>query len=317
MENHSGSTHQGREVWATRLGLILAMAGNAIGLGNFLRFPVQAAKNGGGAFMIPYVLALVLLGIPLMWVEWSMGRFGGQYGYGTTPGMFQKMWRHPIAKYLGALGIALPLLFVIYYTFIESWTLAFSFFSITRKFSGILDEAGMSNFLHSFQGIETSVHFSGIGYAYVFFLIALGLNIFILSKGVAKGIETLAKIAIPLLFLFAIALVVRVFTIGTPDPAKPENSVMNGLVFIWNPDFSKLTFGGVWLAAAGQIFYTLSIGTGSIQTYASYLRKNDDIALTGLTTAVTNEFAEVVLGGSIAIPIAVAFFGLAQTQLIA
>ena len=84
------------------------MAGNAIGLGNFLRFPRQAADNGGGAFMIPYFIALLLLGIPLMWVEWTTGRYGGNRGHGSTPGMFHLMWKHPLAKYLGAFGIFLP-----------------------------------------------------------------------------------------------------------------------------------------------------------------------------------------------------------------
>ena len=123
---------QQRERWASRLGLVLAMAGNAIGLGNFLRFPRLAAQYGGGAFMIPYLVALLLLGIPLMWLEWSMGRYGGQFGYSTTPGMFQRLWKHRAAKYLGALGISLPLLFVVYYTYIESWTLAYAYFSATE-----------------------------------------------------------------------------------------------------------------------------------------------------------------------------------------
>jgi SNF family Na+-dependent transporter len=82
-----------RERWGTRIGLILAMAGNAVGLGNFLRFPVQAAQNGGGAFMIPYFTAFILLGIPLMWVEWAVGRYGGKFGHGSAPGMFDAMWK--------------------------------------------------------------------------------------------------------------------------------------------------------------------------------------------------------------------------------
>src|SRR5262244_1306318 len=89
-----------REVWHTRLGLVLAMAGNAVGLGNYLRFPVQAAENGGGAFMIPYFCALLCLAIPLMWCEWAMGRMGGARGHGTTPGIFHLLWHHPLAKYV-------------------------------------------------------------------------------------------------------------------------------------------------------------------------------------------------------------------------
>lgn len=306
-----------REVWGTRIGLILAMAGNAIGLGNFLRFPVQAAKNGGGAFMIPYIIALLLLGIPLMWLEWSMGRFGGQFGHGTTPGMFDRLWNHRLAKYFGSLGISIPLLFVIYYVYIESWTLGYSFFSITKAYFGFEEMGTMKKFLEDYQGISQNAPFSMVLYSFLFFLITLGINVYVISRGISGGVEKLAKIAMPLLFIFAIILVVRVFTLGTPDPSKPENNVINGLAFVWNPDFSRLSESAVWLAAAGQIFFTLSIGSGAIQTYASYLKKNEDVVLTGLTTSMTNEFAEVVCGGSIAIPIATAFFGIAITQEIA
>ena len=120
-----------RDRWASRMGLVLAMAGNAIGLGNFLRFPRLAAQHGGGAFLIPYLVALLLLGIPLMWVEWTIGRHGGQFGNTSAPGMFARLWRSPASKYLGALGISLPLLFTVFYTYIESWTLAYACFSFT------------------------------------------------------------------------------------------------------------------------------------------------------------------------------------------
>ncbi len=102
-----------REAWGSRIGLILAMAGNAVGLGNFLRFPVQAAGNGGGSFMVPYFIALLLLGIPLMWIEWGIGRHGGRYGKGHVPGMFAALWRHPAAKYVGVLGMAIPVIVLI------------------------------------------------------------------------------------------------------------------------------------------------------------------------------------------------------------
>jgi len=121
----------------------------------------------------------------------------------------------------------------------------------------------------------------------------------------------------PLLFLFAIILAIRVLTLGAPHANHPDWNVINGLAFIWNPDFSQLGNASVWLAAAGQIFFTLSVGMGTIQAYASYLKPKDDIALSGLSTSATNEFAEVVLGGSIAIPAAVAFFGIAMTTQIA
>jgi SNF family Na+-dependent transporter len=306
-----------RERWATKLGLILAMAGNAIGLGNFLRFPVQATQNGGGAFMIPYFAAFLLLGIPLMWMEWAMGRYGGSRGVGSAPGIFRSIWPKAAASYLGVLGVLLPLIIVIYYTYIESWTLAFSFFSITGKYFGASTRAAMGNFLSSFQGVGTSSYFQSIFPAYCFFLITLSINLIVLWRGISRGIETLARIAMPILFLFAIILLVRVLTLGSPVPEHPEWSTGGGLAFIWNPNLEMLSDGSIWLAAAGQMFFTLSVGTGSILAYASYLRSKQDIALTGLTTAVTNEFSEVILGGTIAIPAAFAFFGATETLAIA
>lgn len=311
------TTTRQRDRWATRIGLIMAMAGNAIGLGNFLRFPVQATQNGGGAFMIPYLIALVLLALPLLLVEWGMGRFGGARHHGTTPAVFQILWNHPLAKYLGVLGIFLPLTICIYYVYIESWTLAFSFFSASGIYFGVQSQAGMAEFLSGFQGIKDTPYFSGfghgIGLAYLFFLLTAAVNLAVMYRGISRGIEQMAKIAMPLLFIFAIILVVRVFTLGAPDPAHPEHSVWAGLGFIWNPNLALLKESRVWLAATGQVFFTLSIGFGAVQCYASYLHESDDITLSGVTTAATNEFAEVILGGSIAIPVAFAFFGGAAT----
>jgi SNF family Na+-dependent transporter len=307
-----------RERWATRIGLVLAMAGNAVGLGNFLRFPRQAALNGGGAFMVPYFVALLLMGIPLMWLEWAMGRYGGQFGETTTAGQFDRMWQSRWAKYVGSIGISIPLLFVIYYTYIESWCLGYAFFSLGRRYFGIADMNHMNTFLQQYQGVAPGgEYFGSIALAVLFWLVTVGINVWVIGKGISAGIEKLAKVAMPLLIVFGLVLLVRVFTLGTPDPAYPDRSVLAGLAFIWNPDYSRLGDFAIWLAAAGQIFFTLSIGNGTLSAYASYLRKDDDCALTGLSTSATNEFVEVILGGSIAIPVAVAFFGLATTQAIA
>ncbi len=307
----------GREQWGSRIGLILAVAGNAIGLGNFLRFPVKAAANGGGAFMIPYFVAFLLLGIPMMWVEWTIGRMGGAHGHGTTPGMLNLLWKKAPSKYLGALGIVIPFIIVVYYNFIESWCLGYSWFSVTGKYFGHANREAMGQFLRGFQGLESNDFFSSMAPILIFWAITIGLNFYFLYKGISKGIEILAKYGMPLLFIFGIILAIRVLTLGTPDPSQPDLSIANGMGYIWNPDFSRLGSATVWLVAAGQIFFTLSLGQGIINTYASYVREKQDITLNGITTASTNEFAEVILGGTIAIPVAVAFFGLAETQIIA
>ncbi len=307
---------QKREMWGTRIGLILAMAGNAVGLGNFLRFPVQAAQNGGGAFMIPYFVAFILLAIPMMWVEWTIGRHGGKYKHGSLPGMLDVMWNSPVAKYLGVIGLFISTIIMIYYTYVESWTLGFSFFSLMQTYFGMTDFETMGGFLSSYTGAGEG-YFPSLFWAYIFLIITMALNFYILSRGIKKGIEVFAKIAMPLLLLFGVFLAIWTLTIGTPNPVHPDWSVHVGFAFIWNPDFDQLSNAKIWLAAAGQIFFTLSVGMGTLQAYASYLRERDDIALSGLATASLNEFTEVVLGGTIAIPIAVAFFGLVQTEAIA
>ncbi|MDP2981345.1 MAG: sodium:calcium symporter, partial [Candidatus Omnitrophota bacterium] len=294
-----------REVWKSKLGIIMAVAGSAIGLGNFLRFPVQATQNGGGAFMIPYFISLLLLGIPLMWIEWTIGRFGGGFDHGTAPGIFHNMWtKNRFIKYFGIIGIFGPLVIFIYYTYIESWTLAYAFFSAVEKYSQATDQGSMISFLKGFQGIEKNNFFSSMQCVYIFFIITFCLNMFVIYKGISGGIEKLCKIAFPALFVFGIILAIRVLTLGAPDQTKPGWSIINGLGFLWNPDFSALKSAKVWLAAAGQIFFTLSVGIGVILTYASYLTKTDDVVLSGITSVSANEFAEVILGSSIVIPAA-------------
>lgn len=293
----------------------MAVAGSAIGLGNFLRFPSQAAQYGGGAFMIPYFIALFLLGLPLMWIEWTIGRFGGGFGHSTAPGMFHTISnKNRFIKYFGVIGIFGPIVIFMYYTYIESWLLGYSFFAITGKYKECTTPESMTAFLRGYQGIVKNEFFSGIGPAYFFFLVTFVLNIVIVCFGIRGGIERVCKYGMPLLFLLALGLMARVFTLGTPDPAKPEQNLINGLGFLWNPDWSALLNPKVWLAAAGQIFYTLSVGIGVILTYASYLDKEDDVALSGLTAASTNEVAEVIMGGSIVIPAAFVFLGHAGTM---
>ncbi|MEW6521538.1 MAG: sodium-dependent transporter [Thermodesulfobacteriota bacterium] len=299
-----------REKWASKIGVIMAVAGSAIGLGNFLRFPGQVAQNGGGAFMIPYFISLLLLGLPLMWIEWTIGRFGGGFGHSTAPGMFHSMWeKNRFIKYFGVIGIFGPIVIYLYYIYIESWLLGYSLFALTGRYNACATSESMVAFLHGYQGIVHNEFFSGLGTAYFFYAVTFVLNGIVLYFGVRGGIERVCKIGVPLLLLLALTLVIRVFLLGTPDAAQPENNVINGLGFIWNPDWSALKSSRVWLAAAGQTFFTLSCGIGVILTYASYLNKNDDVALSGLTAASANEFAEVILGGSLVIPAAFAFFG--------
>ncbi len=302
-----------KERWATRVGLVLAMAGNAVGLGNFLRFPAQAAKNGGGAFLIPYFVALAVVGLPLIWVEWAMGRFGGQHGHHSAPGVFQSHSKNPIWKYFGVLGLWSCLVIASYYLYIETWCLAYAGNAILGGFQG-KDLEGVGQFFAMLTGEKDYrfLAFSPLGL--VLFLGCITLNIYILSRGLAKGIELVCKVGMPLLLLFAAILAVRGLMINPDTDPEAKTSALEGLNFVWQPKYESLADPSVWLAAAGQIFFTLSIGMGSIHCYSSYLREKDDIALTGQTAAWTNEFCEVVLGGTILIPIAVAYLGLAEVE---
>ncbi len=304
-----------REAWGSRIGVILAAAGSAVGIGNLLRFPGQAAQHGGGAFMIPYVLSLLLFGLPMMWVAWTVGRLGGQWGHGTTPGMFERLaGGKPWGKYLGVIGVALPMIFIIYYTYIEAWCLGYAWFCIDGS---LLSHSGhvvdLRVFFSEFLGNATTHnYFPGIGTALTFFAITLTLNIWVLFRGLSRGIETLAKTAIPLLLLFCLVLAIRVLTLG-----RIEGTVWDGLRFLWTPDFVALLDYKVWMAAAGQIFFTLSVGYGCLECFGSYLKPDDDITLTGLTTASLNEFVEVIFGSMIAIPAAAVYFGAAAVPEIA
>ncbi|MBU3144225.1 sodium-dependent transporter [Clostridium sp. CF012] len=293
-----------RENWGSKIGLILAMAGNAVGLGNFWRFPYQAAKYGGGAFMIPYVGALILIGIPLMLVEWMMGRLGGRYGHGTVGFMIYIQSRDKIrpkraiilGSICGMIVIGVTLLVNSYYNHLIGWTLGYAFLSAT---GGYADKA-----------VTTAQFFTKYiqspAYVFTFWLISLSFLAFAVTRGIEKGIEAWAKLMMPALYIFGIILIYKALTIGSP--VNPDWSAIKGLDYLWSPRWGDLSFKGA-LAAAGQIFFTLSLGMGIIQNYASYLKKDDDIVTSAMTTVSLNEFAEVILGGSIAIPITYAFMG--------
>lgn len=302
------STNQ-TESWGSRVGLILAMAGNAVGLGNFLRFPVQAVNNGGGAFIIPYLVCFLLMGIPLLWIEWSMGRFGGRSNNHSTPFILDSMSKKAFWKYFGVFGIFTNIAVASYYCYIESWTMSYVWHSLIGTFDG-MTQVQVADFFSKYVDIDKSL--TGIPYeAVVFYVLCLLLNTYILSRGLA-GVEKAAKIGIPMLLIFGGFLAFRGLTLGTSGASAevPGASAWDGLNFLWTPQYSSLSDPKVWLAAAGQIFFTLSVGMGTIHCYAAYVKSKDDVALNAVSAGFTNEFVEVVLGSSIVIPIAAGYLGL-------
>lgn len=346
-----------KESWNSRIGIILAVSGSAVGLGNFLRFPGLAAKHGGGAFMLAYFVSFLIIGLSICWAEWAMGRAGGQKGRNSSPGILTALTGRPQYKYFGVIGVLIPVMIYTYYVYIESWCLGYS----VNFLAGNLDfQSGdeASAFFGSFVGAGADGSAFGFGIKQVgWFLVGVFiLNFILIYRGLSKGIELFCKYAMPALIGLAIIVLIRVLTIGTPDPANPDLNVSNGLGYMWNPvktivesqspdgGWSKLeeVVGEnaisnaqakasadpslrvrelplaqqllnfqLWLDAAGQIFFSLSIGFGVIINYSSYLKRKDDVVLSGLAATSANEFCEVGLGGLITVPAAFTFLGLA------
>jgi len=346
-----------KESWNSRLGVILAVSGSAVGLGNFLRFPGQAAEYGGGAFMLAYFIAFLLIGLPICWAEWAMGRQGGLAGFNSCPGIFNSITRKPGFKFLGVIGVLIPVIIYMYYVYIEAWCLGYAvnFMAGDMDFADVGQSTG---FWATFIGAAEDGSALGFGMKQVGFylLLVFILNFVLIYRGISKGIEFFCKYAMPTLVFIAFILLLRVLTLGTPDAAHPERNTSNGLGFMWNPvkqvvelkdeagewvvdhelvdkalleaeiaaahedsnmRVRRISMGEqlynpqLWLAAAGQIFFSLSVGFGVIITYSSYMTQKDDVVLSGLAATSANEFCEVGLGGLITLPAAVTFLGVA------
>ncbi len=313
---------QHKEEWGSKLGVILAVAGSAVGLGNFLRFPGQAAQNGGGAFLIPYFCALFCLGIPIGWAEWAMGRYGGKKGLHSAPFIMGTIGKSTLARYLGVIGVLIPLGVSTYYMFIETWTFGYFLKYLTGGI-GIdpaasieVQTATANAFFDTYTGsLADGSLFTREGLPTLLtWVLVFAINIYFVFRGLSKGIEKFVSWAMPVMAICALVVLVRVLTLGTPNPAVPENNVINGLGYMWNPNYEKLGDFKTWLAAASQIFFSLSVGFGVIINYASYMKKDDDVALSGLTASATNELFEVGFGGMITLTAAVVFLGISGTS---
>lgn len=300
VEHHDG--------WASRIGLILAVASGAIGLGNFLRFPGQAAQNGGGAFMVPYIISFLILGIPVCLAEWTMGRMGGKLGH-STPFIFREYLKGFPLKLSGTIGVMIPVMIYVYYVFIESWCLAYAYYFLTGQMSlNGSTQSEMTKQASTFFMHLTGAEANGSSFQspiIVFFLLCVLFNFLLVYRGLSKGLEAFAKIAMPLMGICATIILIRVLTIP---------GIESGLAVMWNPDWSKLTQPKVWINAAGQIFFSLSTGFGIALVFSSFLKKKDDVVLSSLSSASLNEFAEVVFGGMITIPVAFLFLGMQATS---
>ncbi|SKA11630.1 sodium-dependent transporter [Selenihalanaerobacter shriftii] len=257
--------------WGSRLGFILAAIGSAVGLGNIWRFSYMVYDNGGGAFLIPYFFALLTAGIPLLILEFGFGH----KMRGSAPFSFAKMsekW-----EWLGWWPSLVSFVITTYYAAIIGWSLNY----IVYSFGTIWGQDPESFFYNShLQLTEGISEIGGINLTILLGVIAVWLiNYFILYKGVQEGIEKASKIFMPLLAVFMLIITVRGVTL--PGALAGVNKFLE-------PDFSALLNVKVWLAAYGQIFFTLSVGFAIMITYSSYLPKDSDIVNNAFITALAN-----------------------------
>ena len=270
-----------RERWSSRSSFLFAVIGSAIGLGNVWRFPYITYENGGGAFLIPYLIALITAGIPLMILEYYVGHFTQS----APPTAFKKIWHR--AEWAGWFAILLIFILSTYYSTIMGWSVNYLFHSF-RLGWGSTGESVSSFFNNNIlQLSESPSAFGGIrlpivgGLALVWLLIYLSLF---------KGVETLGKIVyftVIIPWLIIVIMVIRGLTLP---------GAMEGIKFYLTPDFSALLKPKVWLAAYGQIFFTLSLAMGTLIVYASYLHEKSDITVNALLTSIANCLTSFVAG---------------------
>lgn len=281
------------KTFGSKLGVVAATVGSAIGLGNIWRFPAEAQDNGGAAFLFIYILCVFVLGIPVMLAEMALGRAGGSDSVGNfknlTPG--KKWW---IA---GAIGLIASYLILSFYMVVAGWTIEYLFDSISGNlYSGYSasTSASESTFFSSKMDEYVSTAWNPIIWTFVMIAINLG----VLLMGVQKGIEKMSNTLMPLLFF--IMLIFCATSLTLPNASE-------GVKFFLNPDFSKID-ASVIINALGQAFFSLSLGMGILVTYAAYYPKTTRLASTAVTVSLL-DFMMALLMGLIIFP-AVKSFGI-------
>lgn len=253
-----------RETFSSRFAVIMAMAGSAIGLGNIWRFPYIVGKYGGAAFIIVYILASLILAMPIFLSESVIGRRGGAGAFGSmrrlAPGT---PW-----KWFSLLTVITPILILGYYCVVGGWSVQYLFKALSLDFSG--SGADVTKYFSAFTG---SVWKPLISHT-IFVLVMAG----IVLAGVKKGIEAFTKLTMPVLFVMIV--IIAVFSVSLPGGGK-------GVEYLLRPDFSKINAEAI-AAATGQAFYSLSLGVGTILIYSSYMKKEENIISSGIGTAVSD-----------------------------
>ena len=239
-----------RANFGSRLGIILATAGSAVGLGNVWRFPTMAGENGGAAFILVYVLCVIVLGIPCMLNEFIIGR----RAQANTARAYERLANGTPWRFIGYFGVFTGFLIAGYYCVVSGWCLHYVVASISGQLDG--SPAAVEQHFNDFS----SNPWQPIVYLLVFFLITH----FVIVRGVEKGIEKASKLMMPLLFILLI--IIAIASCLLPNASE-------GISFLFSPDFSKVD-SNVLLGALGQAFYSLSLGMGCLCTYASYFSRD-------------------------------------------
>jgi NSS family neurotransmitter:Na+ symporter len=262
-----------RESFGSKFGIIAATAGSAIGLGNIWRYPYITGENGGAAFIIIYLAIVLIIGIPVMLSEFTIGRRSQQNVFGA----FKKLAPGKPWFLIGIMGVAAAFMILAFYTVVAGWTLEYLYQSVINGFKGkSADELGTM-----FNG------FVGSSYRpLLWYFVFMGLTALIVTAGVKGGIEKSTKIMMPLLFFLLIVLIVR--SLFLPGAEK-------GISFLFKPDFSKITTS-TFLLALGQAFFSLSIGMGTLITYGSYIPKKDNLASTAVSVVITDTLVALLAG---------------------
>lgn len=266
-------TKKERGNFGSKLGVILASAGSAVGLGNIWRFPYETGNHGGAAFILIYLGCILLLGLPIMIAEFLIGR----HSQANTARAYQILAPGTQWRWVGRMGVLAGFLILGYYSVVAGWTLEYIFEAVSNSFAGKTP----AEFISSFQSFSSNPWRPALWLT--LFLLATH---FIIVKGVEKGIEKSSKIMMPTLFIIILILVGCSVTL--PGAGK-------GIEFLLKPDFSKVD-GNVFLGAMGQAFFPLSLGMGCLCTYASYFSKNTNLTRTAFSVGIIDTFVAVLAG---------------------
>jgi neurotransmitter:Na+ symporter, NSS family len=268
-----------RETWGTRAGFILAAAGSAIGLGNIWRFPGEAYTYGGGAFLLPYMFALLTAGIPLLLLEYTIGR-----KYRTGPPSAYRMLSKP-AEGIGWWQNGIAFFLSTFYAVVIAWALCYVFFATTRGWGADTGPFFGGEFLQA--GDDPLVFFEFRPVILGALIAVWAIVLLIMSGGIRKGVELANRIAIPLLLAMFGVIVVRALTL---------EGAAEGLNAFFTPQWDTIGDYTIWLAAYGQVFFSLSIGMGTMIAYSSYLKKKSDLSTTAVTVGFANSSFELLAG---------------------